>query len=499
MFNSTFLQTKNNNMNNSTKTTTTSCVLSSHSFFKSLSLALVMLVVGIGSVLGQVNAYTFAQTTGTYADITGGTVLITASSNAFGNAGFPDEQIYNISIPYTFTFNGVGYTSLNISSNGFITFGATATTATNYNPISSTEAYAGAISAWGRDLSGMFSVGGKTSTLRWETVGTAPNREVVIQFKDWRIAYSSSTITAPYFNFQIRLKETSNAIDVIYGPSGMAIGTSTSTTSSFAQVGLRGANNTLFLNRTNTTLVSLNSSSAGTLNTSSQTTTLGSFSANTTPGRHANGKIYTWTPPAACTGTPAPGNTLSSASPVCSGASFTLSLQNSTSGSGVTYQWQHSTDGGSTWADVAGATSATLVTSQTVAKSYKCNVTCSGATGTSTAISLGLSGFINCYCAASATSNADEEISNVTFGTLNNSSTCTTLAPGPNSVVSMYSNYASGAGAPAAPNVGQGDPVNYAVTMTTCGGSYGNSTAMYIDYNQNGSFAEANEKVYHSA
>jgi hypothetical protein len=66
---------------------------------------------------GQVNTYTFSQTSGTYADITGGTLLITASSNAYGNSGFPDDQIYNISIPFTFTFNGIGYTSLNISTN----------------------------------------------------------------------------------------------------------------------------------------------------------------------------------------------------------------------------------------------------------------------------------------------------------------------------------------------------------------------------------------------
>ena len=137
-------------------------------FLKSIILCICIFVGISGSVWGQVNSYTFSQTSGTYADITGGTLLITASSNAYGAAGFPDDQIYNVSIPFTFTFNGAGYTSLNISTNGFITFGATAPATTSYFPISGTEAYAGAISAWGRDLSGMFSVGGRTSTLRWE-------------------------------------------------------------------------------------------------------------------------------------------------------------------------------------------------------------------------------------------------------------------------------------------------------------------------------------------
>lgn len=47
----------------------------------------------------------------------------------------------------------------------------------------------------------------------------------------------------------------------------------------------------------------------------------------------------------ACTGTPAPGNTVASVNPVCTGGSTTLSLQNSSSGTGIIYNWQSSTDG----------------------------------------------------------------------------------------------------------------------------------------------------------
>src|SRR5690606_37412860 len=55
-----------------------------------------------------------------------------------------------------------------------------------------------------------------------------------------------------------------------------------------------------------------------------------------------NVKVY-GVPP--CSGTPAPGNTITSANPVCPAVGATLSLQNATSGSGVTYQWQSSTNG----------------------------------------------------------------------------------------------------------------------------------------------------------
>ena len=93
-------------------------------------------------------------------------------------------------------------------------------------------------------------------------------------------------------------------------------------------------------------------------------------------------------PPPPCSGTPAPGNTVTDVNPVCANGNFTLSLQN-TPGCGVTYQWQSSLDG-STWANIAGATSSTLITSQTAATYYHCLVTCSGNTGTSNSLFVGM-------------------------------------------------------------------------------------------------------------
>ena len=199
---------------------------------------------------------------------------------------------------------------------------------------------------------------------------------------------------------------------------------------------------------------------------------------------------------APCTGTPAPGNTLTSAASLCAGGSASLSLQNNTSGTGVTYQWYSSPDD-ITYTAITGATSSTYTAS--VINYYKCDVTCSGSTTTSNSVQLVANSFFNCYCASAATSTADEDISNVTFGTLNNSSGCATLAPGPGSVVSMYSNYKSGAGAPTPPSVSQLQSVPFSLTQTSCGGAYGNSFDIYIDYNQNGLFTDAGELVYDGA
>jgi len=204
----------------------------------------------------------------------------------------------------------------------------------------------------------------------------------------------------------------------------------------------------------------------------------------------------TWTGAAPCAGTPAPGNTLASANPVCAGANFNLTLQNATSGTGVTYQWYSSTDGVS-YAPVAGATSAGLTTNVSVATYFYCAVTCSGNTGNSTPVNVTINPFLNCYCSSNATTTFDEEITNVTIGTLNQSSTCTVAAPGPGSVLNRYANYKSGAGAPAAPDFIRGSSVAGTVTVGSCGTfNYTSGLAIFIDLNQDGDYADAGEKVY---
>ena len=442
---------------------------------RTLGIVALLLFFG-GSTWGQVNAYTFDQTTGTYADITGGTLLGTATANASGSTGM-DDNIYNVSIPFTFTFNGAGYTSLNISTNGFITFGATAPAGNNWAPISSTGAYAGAISAWGRDLSGMFNLGGKTSTLRWETVGTAPNREVVIQFKDFRIAWSTSTSTAPYFNFQIRLKETSNIIDVIFGPSGMAAGTSNTNTT--AQVGLRGANNTFtpnVLNRTNATTVSVNSSTAGTTNASTQAYS----SVTATPGWHANGKIYRWTPPAppAC----AAPSALTSSSITSTSATISWTAASPAPTSGYEYFYFTSSTAPTAGTTPSGTTAAGVVTANITGLTanttyyYWVRSNCGGS-GTSTWA--GSSTFFTGYCTPTGTSST-YYISNVTTtGGQTNIANATVSNAG-------YGNFTAQS---ASNSIGTG------TSFTVAWSASNNGCGVWINWNNDLDFADANEQI----
>ncbi len=100
------------------------------------------------------------------------------------------------------------------------------------------------------------------------------------------------------------------------------------------------------------------------------------------------------------------------------------------------------------------------------------------------------------YCVSRATSTSYDEIVSVSFGTMTNSAPCGTLAPGPGSAASLYSNYTIGV---AVPNVTVGASVSGSVTLIDCGFlSYGNvSYYVYIDWNQNGVFTDPGETAYY--
>jgi len=61
---------------------------------------------------------------------------------------------------------------------------------------------------------------------------------------------------------------------------------------------------------------------------------------------------------------------------LCGTQPVALSIQNVPVGAGVTYQWQASTDGGTNYSDISGATAATYVATPTASTYYRCVVTC---------------------------------------------------------------------------------------------------------------------------
>lgn len=439
----------------------------------------------------QVANYGFTQLSGTYTPITGGTVFGTTTSDdqRFVNPAVPagGTATTGVGIPigFNFTYNGQVFDRLAINNNGWISLGNSALTpsvniqsSSSYTPLSSTSTATptylrSRIAGIAADLQGQAG-----SELRVETIGTAPNRACVVQWTN----YTRFSQTGMSLNFQIVLFETSNNVAVIFGSNTF------NTTVNTAQIGLGGTLNSDFNNRTTTT--NWNTTSTGVANNATCT-----FESTVTVP--VSGTTFLWSPPVPCTGSPAPGNTLSSSNPVCSGVNFTLSLQNTNMGTGITYQWQSSPDG-LTWTNIA-STSQTATVSQTSVTYYQCLVTCtaSGITTASTPVMVTMNVFSNCYCSTIPSNTADEEITNVTVGTLNNSSVCATVAPGPGSIAQRYGNYTSGVGAPTPPIMNINSLVNASVTVGSCGTTnYTSGLAIFIDYNQNGSFTDLGEKVY---
>lgn len=279
--------------------------------WKGISLIVAFVLTAISSLNAQVSGYGFNQSVGTYTAITGGTVLGTTSND--------DDNFTNLPIGFTFNYNGTNYTSFSANANGFIAMGGSVTN--SYTGLSGSNN--NVVSALSVDLVS----NGTTGELSYQTIGTAPNRVFVIQWKN----YEKYFTTGDNYNFQIRLNETTNYIQIVYG--SMTNGSS----ADVVQVGLRGATATDFNNRT----TSWAASTAGTSNSATL-----AVSSTSTP---ATGTTYTWI------GIPdAPAALVqASGTPTC--ATGTGLTTTSTAPTDVTYYWQTTATGTSTATPYAGA------------------------------------------------------------------------------------------------------------------------------------------------
>jgi hypothetical protein len=227
-------------------------------------------VMGLGLVAqAQVSSYTFSQSSGTYTPVSGGTVLGVPGND---DTNFPDNPI-----GFTFWYNGQAFTRFSVNSNGFLALGTTVISSYNAISLGSTN---NVIAAQNNDIQGDVTTG----DLRFTTIGTAPNRTLVVQWTNYD-DYPSSTGSDVY-NFQIRLSESSFNVDVVYGT------TSSLQLAGLFEVGLRGNSSADYNNRiVSNGLHTWATSVAGTANNSTC-----EMNSTLVP---ASGQTYTWAPPAA--------------------------------------------------------------------------------------------------------------------------------------------------------------------------------------------------------
>lgn len=149
--------------------------------------------------------YFFSPAASTYTPITAGTPITLIGNLNDGNAN-------NIPIGFVFIYNSVAYTSLSVSTNGYIALGANIT-----NPANS----ANNLSTGGGAISPRPIIAplwdnlnfGTNSDLSYQTSGNAPNRIFTMQ---WQNARWGSLAINPGISFQLKLFEANSKIEFVY-------------------------------------------------------------------------------------------------------------------------------------------------------------------------------------------------------------------------------------------------------------------------------------------
>lgn len=248
---------------------------------------------------GQISSYTFTQTTNAYSEITGGTLLGAENTNEerFVDVAAPLGSTTVVSgvgfpIGFNFAYNSEVYDQFGVMANGWISLGKSLmtpavdlTTSSASFPLNSTtamnESSLARIAGFARDL-----VAQPGASLRFETLGTAPNRTLVVQWKNYR---KSSSETGGLINFQIRLEETSNVVSFVYGQVSTL-----DTFNNNVQVGLRAAPLSVVTN-----YLSRASATSWTATNAGITAPLGTQYVNfTNLIAPSNGLTFSYTPPA---------------------------------------------------------------------------------------------------------------------------------------------------------------------------------------------------------
>lgn len=146
----------------------------------------------VAGITNYYNAPVASQ--GTYQEITG------TSAGAGGDAFLSPA----LDIGFTFNYCGTAYTQLKMASDGYLALGTSQTSSSLSNNLSTTSVLPIIASLWD-DLT--------SNTMSYTTIGTEPNRVFIAQWKNTKWNYNGTAGQ----NFQIRLYETSDKIELIYG------------------------------------------------------------------------------------------------------------------------------------------------------------------------------------------------------------------------------------------------------------------------------------------
>lgn len=332
-----------------------------------------------------VSAYQFTNTTGTYTPVSSSATAVSVLADSAISAALP--------IGFTFNYGGNNYTQFKMASDGFITLNTAQTTTIATNNLGTANANARPIIAplWD-DMDGNATGG---SYAGYELTGTAPNRVLTVEWRNWEWNWNS---TSPVISFQVKLYEGTNNIEFVYRTESGSVASGSASIGLGAPTG-NGSGSYLNLSSITTPAVSSTTSTTN-LSTKPATGTVYRFAPGNAPALtyawtsvpagftssvknpvatvNANTTYYvTVTAPSGCATTSnVTVNTTSgvnittqpaASTSICQGNNFTLTV--AATGPGLTYQWRK---GGT---NITGATSSSYtVTGATVADSANYDV-----------------------------------------------------------------------------------------------------------------------------
>lgn len=185
------------------------------------------------------NLFGASNVAGTYTDLgTAGSVIATPNNDDANSAATP--------IGFTFNFNGTAFTDFILNTNGFLKLGTVAPAAPYFyggpqvitsGPLN-TAAETNLILPLNMDLEGT-----ATTEYRVATTGAAGSRVTTIQWENVsdKIVSAATGKQFASISFQVRLYETSNRIELVYGASTAGPGPDVFKS---AAVGIKGSGNT---------------------------------------------------------------------------------------------------------------------------------------------------------------------------------------------------------------------------------------------------------------
>jgi hypothetical protein len=205
--------------------------------------AILLSLLSTSTTNAQLASYSFSQATGTFEEF--------VPDSTMGDQNSDDNNYSGISIGFPFKFRNEFTEKISVSYNGYVVFGPVSTHTFGDAAISTSNASGKILSASSTNtnpnVAAAFNMdlrGRNGSVLGIKRTGTEPNRVFAVQWKE--VQRYGGANSGDRFTFQIRIYETTNVVEFVYGTVSLAI---EPTTPLRAQVGLRGASNQEFLCR----------------------------------------------------------------------------------------------------------------------------------------------------------------------------------------------------------------------------------------------------------